>query len=188
MMAFKEHTLDIADHGRVEHLTYKGLLSFHQGEAIWGASVGFRAMQAAGLALSHEKLWDRNALSIVSAHPGPGVRDAIEFITRCVSRNRFRLLDPQQPLQCNQNMQFRWWATQNDNTVDVQLRKGFVPSHFFELVERVGSDQEKPADSQSLQTLKAELTERLWLEPLRILFYVTNSTKSTAQDMPQCTN
>lgn len=187
-MAFKEQALDIADNGHVEHLTYEGLLSFHQGGAIWGASVGFRAMQAAGLALSREKLWDRNLLAIVSAHPGPGVRDAIEFVTQCVSRNRFQLLDPQQPLQCNQNMKFRWWVTQNDKTIDVQLRKRFVPPQFFALVERVGSKHEKPADSQSLHTLKADLTERLWHEPLHTLFQVTNSAKPMAQDMPQCTN
>ena len=92
MNVFQEQTLDIADNGRVEHLTYEGLLTFHQGEALWGASVGFRAMQAAGSSLSTERLWDRARILIVSAHPGPGVRDAIEYVTHCVSRNRFRLL------------------------------------------------------------------------------------------------
>jgi hypothetical protein len=74
-------TLDILDDGRFLRLTYQELLTFHHDNAVWGATVGYRAMQAAGGALSHETLWDRKFLSIVSAHPGPGVRDAIEFVT-----------------------------------------------------------------------------------------------------------
>jgi hypothetical protein len=181
-------TLDILEDGRFLRLTYQELLAFHHGNAMWGASVVYRAMQAAGEALSHETLWDRKFLSIVSAHPGPGVCDAIEFVTRCVSRKRFQLFDPQQPVTCNQHMEFRWWVTQHDQTVDVELRKGFVPAQFFELVGRVGSEHEKPDDSLTLEGLKADLTDRLWHEPLDTLFKVTASTKSPTQDSLACTN
>jgi hypothetical protein len=180
--------LEILDDGQVQHLTYDNLLAFHHGHAVWGLSVGYRAMQAAGQTLSHETLWDRKFLFIVSAHPGPGVRDAIEFVTRCVSRKQFQLLNPQQPVACHQHMEFRWWVTQHDHTVDVQLRNGFVPTQFFEIVERVGSEQENPGDSLTLEELKADLTERLWHEPLHTPFQVTAGTNSPARGRPACTN
>ncbi|HBP86541.1 MAG TPA: hypothetical protein DD706_02455 [Nitrospiraceae bacterium] len=188
MKLLTSEILEILEDGQFQRLTYAGLLAFHQGNAIWGASVGYRAMQAAGWALSHEQLWDRRGLFVVSAHPGPGVRDAIEFVTRCVSRKRFQLLDPHQPAVCNQHMQFRWWVTQHDRTVDVELREGFVPAQFFELVEQVESEQKTPSDSLTLEKVKAELTERLWHEPLTTLFEVTASGTTTVPDRLACTN
>ncbi|GJL67153.1 MAG: hypothetical protein NPIRA05_21240 [Nitrospirales bacterium] len=188
MKLLTSEIIEILEDGEIQRLTYAGLLAFHRGNAVWGASVGYRAMQAAGWALSQESIWDRKFLFVVSAHPGPGVRDAIEFVTRCVKRNRFQLLDPQQPVACNQRIQFRWWVTQHDRTVDVTLRKGFVPEQFFDLVERVGSDHKKPADSLTLEKLKAELTERLWHEPFTTLFEVNAVAKSPISDRLACTN
>jgi hypothetical protein len=188
MKLLTSEILEILEDGKLQRLTYAGLLAFHQGDAVWGASVGYRAMQAAGWALSHEQLWDRKGLFVVSAQPGPGVRDAIEFVTRCVSRKRFQLLDPHQPAVCNQPMQFRWWVTHHDRTVDVELKKGFVPAQFFELLERVGSDRETPSDSLNLEKLKADLTERLWDEPFTAPFDLTASGKSTVLDRFACTN
>ncbi|MGB5054919.1 MAG: hypothetical protein WBO24_11045 [Nitrospirales bacterium] len=188
MKLLTSEILEILEDGQLKRLTYTGLLAFHGGNAVWGASVGYRAMQAAGWALSYEQLWDRKYLFVASAHPGPGVRDAIEFVTRCVSRKRFQLLDPHQPAVCNQHMQFRWWVAHHDRTVDVELKKGFVPAQFFELLERVGSDRETPSDSLNLEKLKADLTERLWDEPLTALFDVTASGKSTVLGRLACTN
>lgn len=188
MKLLNSEILEIVDGGQLQRLTYAGLLAFHGGNAVWGASVGYRAMQAAGWALSYEQLWDRKGLFVVSAHPGPGVRDAIEFVTRCVSQKRFQLLDFHQPAVCNQHMQFRWWVTHDDRTVDVELKKGFVPAQFFELLERVGSDRETPSDSLNLEKLKAVLTERLWHEPLTALFDLTASGKSIVLEQFACTN
>lgn len=85
-------------------------------------------------------------------------------------------------------MEFCWWATQHDQTVDVQLREGFVPGQFFDLMERVGSEHEKPVDSLMLEGLKAGLTERQWHESLPTFFQMTAGTKSPAQDRLTCTN
>jgi hypothetical protein len=60
MKSLNAETLEILTDGQLECLTDQGFISFHRGNATWGASVGCRAMQAAGLALSNEKLWDRN--------------------------------------------------------------------------------------------------------------------------------
>ena len=188
MYAFKDQTLDIADNGHVEHLTYAGLLSFHQVGAIWGATVGYRAMQVAALALSTERLWDRTLLSVTSAHPGPGVRDAIEYVTRCVSQNRFHLLDPIQPAKCNASMEYRWWISHSTQNIEIELRHGFVPSQFFDLVERMGTAREHWDDEIQLESLKTTLTKKIWQEPLQKLFCTTSNAVPLPQEIDQCTN
>ena len=157
MTAHHIHCCHIAENDQVQHLTYEGLLAFHQGEAIWGASVGFRAMQTAGLALSTNRLRDRKDLSVVSAHPGPGVRDAIEYVTRCVSRDRFRLFGSNQSSGCQAKMEFRWWVSDSSKTVEIGLCPGLVPSNFFDLLERVGSPQELSNDETLLETSQSRI-------------------------------
>lgn len=188
MRTFTEHTVDIADNGHVEHLTYRGLLSFQQGEAIWGASVGFRAMQTAGLVLSRTRLWDREFLSVMSAHPGSGVLGAIEYVTHCASRNRFHLLDPTQSTGCHGNMEFRWWVSDSSQCVEIELCHGFVPQQFFEFVDRVGSSKEKADDKSKLEELKQELTTKVLMGPLEEIFYSTDVLNPIPREANQCTN
>ncbi|MBA2491644.1 MAG: hypothetical protein ACR2KU_09075 [Gammaproteobacteria bacterium] len=154
--------LAIADRSKVRHLTYAGLLDFHQGDSWWGLSVGFRALQVAGKVLSREKLWDREHLRITSAHPGPGVRDAIEYVTRCVSRGRFRLACSRDEIRCSRNMRFEWRVSDERETVRVRLRRGFVPDAFFDLLDRVNTPRESPEDRQRFDDFKRELSDRLW--------------------------
>lgn len=54
MKRLTSEILEILEDGQLQRLTDAGLLSFYHGNAVWGASVGYRAMQAAGRALSRE--------------------------------------------------------------------------------------------------------------------------------------
>ncbi len=58
MKLLTSEILEILEDGQLQRLTYTGLLACHRGNAVWGARVGYRAMQAAGWALSHGQLWD----------------------------------------------------------------------------------------------------------------------------------
>ena len=48
MKLLTSEILDILEEGQLQRLTNAGLLAFHHGNALWGVSVGYRAMQAAG--------------------------------------------------------------------------------------------------------------------------------------------
>ncbi len=175
MPTAKPQSLAILDGGRLELLDYDGLLQFHLGSAIWGATVAFRALQRAAPCLSATSLWDRRSLMATSAHPGPGVRDAFEYVTRCVSRGRYRLTHPQQEGQCHKDMQYAWWIDDGTRTVSVSLREGFVPAEFFGLVDRIETPTEQPGDKEQFEQLKVELTKRVLVESLDDLFHVTVS-------------
>lgn len=71
------------------YFKYEDLTDFHKGDSWFGCSVAYRTMQLAARELSKERLWSRQQLSIISAHPGPGVKDAIELITHTISINNF---------------------------------------------------------------------------------------------------
>lgn len=168
----QDRTLEIADNGQIQRLEYAELVARHKGNALWGCSVGFRALQIAGHLLSEERLWDRTDLTVISGHPGPGVRDAIEYVTHCVSHKRFRLSDPEMEAQCSGDIKFEWRISNYRETVEVQLRPDFIPAEFFRLLDRLNTNQQKDDDLRSLEELKSNLTNCLWQEPLEFEYRV----------------
>src|ERR1043166_3497308 len=137
----------IRDDGRVHELRYDGAMTYHAGSFWWGTAVGYRAMQAAAEALSLDQLWSRDGLYIVSAHPGPGVRDAINYVTRTVDRDRFVCVeDGACGGRCHSSMKFEWWVSDGATTTTVRLRPDFVPPEFYHLSDRLGVPEPAAAD------------------------------------------
>ncbi len=160
--------LVIADHGIVQRLSYPGLLAYHGGAAVLGATIGYRAMQCAGDLLSKEKLWDRRDIRVENEHPGPGVRDAIEYVTRCVIRNRYTLVTDQ--TTCNAGMKFIWRINDGRWQVEVKLRPSVLPDRFFQLLETINNDRSAEEARQELEELKQSESRALWSRPLQELF------------------
>lgn len=164
--------ITISDRGTLLTLNYAGLEQFHRGDSWFGCCVGFRALQMAAEVFDSLGGWDRHNLYIVSAHPGPGVRDAIEYATGCVHLKRFRLLNEQSGQQgCSRSMQFIWWLSNGHRTVRVQLRDDFVPEAFYVLLDRLNTDKEQPGDKQAFTHFKIELSNQLWDEALSSAFH-----------------
>src|SRR3984885_1563143 len=140
-------TIRIKDRGAIEELDYNGAITAHVGSLWWGTAVGYRAMQAAAQALSEDGLWSRDDLYIVSAHPGPGVRDAIDYVTDTVDRERYKVfLEDNCGMKCNSAMKFEWWVSDGKRTAFVRLREDFVPRAFYELSDRLGTDAQTEED------------------------------------------
>ncbi len=166
--------INIADDGQVLRLNFSGLLEYHGGGAVFGAAVGFRALQAAGRILSRDQTWDRKNLQVFTGHPGPGVRDAIEYVTRVVTRGGFQ---PPAETQCNSSMKFVWKMDEGKSSVILRLRDGFLPPRFFELLDRIQSDKDTPDARKEFAALKLQLSRSIWDQPLDELFeinYVEN--------------
>jgi hypothetical protein len=161
--------ITIADEGKILQLNYSGLLEYHGGSAVFGATVGFRALQVAGQELSSSEIWDRKNITVQSEHPGPGVRDAIEFVTRCVTRGGFQASTR---TECNSGMKFVWTVTVEKQSVTVRLRDGFLPQRFFELLNLINNDSENPAYRNEFDALKLQLSQSLWNQPLNELFEI----------------
>lgn len=167
--------ISIADNGKILNLSYDGLLTYHGEGAVFGAAVGFRALQAASKALSQREIWDRKDLKVISEHPGPGVRDAIEYVTRCVTRGGFELQADESA--CHSKMKFVWQVSDDQLSVSVRLNDGFLPRRFFELLDRIVNDQEVPEDRREFDDLKLFMSRSLWEKPLEELFEINCSGK-----------
>jgi len=163
----------IKDKDEVKELTYNGAMSKHIGSLWWGTAVGYRAMQAAAQALSRDGLWSRDDLYVVGAHPGPGVRDAIDYVTGVVGRDRYKVvLDDKCGMKCNSAMKFEWWVSDGRRTAAVRLREDFVPRAFYELSDRLGTGDETEEDSRQFEISKVTLSTRIWSSPLERNFDV----------------
>jgi hypothetical protein len=163
----------IKDKGEIKELDYDGAMTHHMNSLWWGTAVGYRAMQAAAKALSTDGLWSRDDLYVVGAHPGPGVRDAIDYVTDTVGRDRYKvMLDDNCGMKCNSTMKFEWWVSDGKRTASVRLRDDFVPRAFYELSDRLGTDAQTDDDSILFEISKVNLSTRIWATPLEKNFIV----------------
>jgi hypothetical protein len=170
-------TIRIKDHGEVLELDYDGAVCQHPGSLWWGTAVGFRAMQVAAQALSQDDLWDREKLYIVSGHPGPGVKDTIDYITGAASRDRYNVVVAEGcGMQCNSKMKYEWWVSDGEKTANINLRPDFVPREFYDLTDRLEVNETvkeiTKEDIKAFRIFKVNLSTRIWNFPLEESFRV----------------
>ena len=166
-------TIRIKDKGEVLELDYDGAICQHPGSLWWGTAVGFRAMQVAAQALSKDELWSRDNLYVVTGHPGPGVKDTIDYVTGTASRDRYKTsLAEGCEMKCNSKMKYEWWVSDGVKTVNINLRPDFVPREFYELSDRLETNETTKEDIKSFRIFKVNLSTRIWNAPLEENFSV----------------
>jgi hypothetical protein len=170
-------TIRIKDRGEVLELDYDGAVCQHPGSLWWGTAVGFRAMQVAAQALSQDDLWDREKLYIVSGHPGPGVKDTIDYVTGAASRDRYNVVVAEGcGMQCNSKMKYEWWVSDGEKTANINLRPDFVPREFYDLTDRLEVNETvkeiTKEDIKAFRIFKVNLSTRIWNFPLEESFRV----------------
>lgn len=144
-------------------LTYSGLRSFHMDGNHAMLAIAFLSMEGALRWLSHHGGPHRHQVSVRCAHPGTGVRDAIEYVTRAVTRGEFEL-DKAMPLpRINPNADFAYaWQLGNEqHRVLCQVRPGVLPGRFFELFGLARQGQQTPETRAELDHLKLDIETRV---------------------------
>ena len=161
----------INDDGRLVVLDYESFLAYHGGGAFTGAAIGFRAMDCAGTALSRGELWDRKELSVTTPHSGPGVRDAIEFVTRCVTRGRFRVDEGiERTSPCASHRAFQFTVSDGRQQVQIALRSAVLAEEFFDAVRRSTESQGSDQLRDELAALKKAAAAKVIAVPMAELF------------------
>ncbi len=175
----------IVDNGKVETLDYQEATAKHQRSLWWGTAVGYRAMQAAAIALSKETLWEREGLVVVSGHPGPGVIDSINYVTHTADTDRLTIMqNPNCVNRCNSEMKFEWWVCNGKQTAHVKLNDGFVPQDFYDLIDRRVYNEANEADDKLFELYKVNLSSRIWVAPLERNFTVDITRPLAAGEIP----
>lgn len=161
----------VVDHGEVLTLDYQEATRRHQRSLWWGTAVGYRAMQVAAVALSEDRLWQRDNLVAISAHPGPGVLDSLNYVTLCADRGTLTVMQNDRCAnRCNSEMKFEWWVSDGDRTAHVMLNEDFVPREFYELIDRRVYSETRADDDKLFELYKVNLSSRIWVTPLEQSF------------------
>lgn len=161
----------IKDQGRLLVLNYESFLAYHGGGALAGAAIGFRAMEYAGITLSRAGLWDRKDLSVTTWHCGPGVRDAIEYVTRCVTRGHFRVDEQhEKDNPCASQVAFHFTVSDGQQQAEIAMRTGVVARKFIEAARCFKEDGEADPEREELAALKAAVAVKVMAKPLEELF------------------
>lgn len=150
---------------------FDALAAYHGQAALAMLAVTFQA-QAAGLALlSPDAPPRRSALSIVSGHPGPGVRDAFEFVTRAVTRGAY-VVDrslPEARLVPGFDISYSFRITLDGRTVELAVKPDTLPERFFALnFTRDRSDEQNVELSQ----VKRSAARAVLARPAETLFVI----------------
>lgn len=172
----------VRDGRDVIEIGFADIEKFHGYSNIAGAAVGFKALQAACGALFPGLPAPRATMAVVSGHPGSGVRDAIEMVTRAHTRGAYTIdtARPKARLNPYRELSFSFTvATADGCRADVELRPGVLPPRFFDLMERVNEANAEAARTE-LDQLKRALAARIVPTPASALFIVTLSAANDA--------
>lgn len=132
---------------------FPALAAYHGQSALAMLAITFQGLRAALTHLSPTSPAPRAEISIVSGHPGPGVRDAFEFVTRAATRGTY-VVDrslPKARLNPRTEISYSFRLTLRDRTVEAALRPGFLPQRFFDLFGLVAADTSYTAELSALK-------------------------------------
>ena len=153
-------TLVVLDHGEPISISFDDLLKYHGRASIAGVAHAFKAMERAFPLLSPGQPPARYDITVQSAFPGGGARDAFEMVTRAVTGDRYEVAPelagtevPEAP-----GGRFFFRLSYRGTVVDLALRQGLVPEEFLQVACR---EAPTPAEADRAQELKEEMADRL---------------------------
>lgn len=164
-------SLLVLSEGEPLTLTYEGAAAYHGHAALAMLALTYQGLRGALPRLSPEGPAPRSGLAVLSGHPGPGVRDAIEFVTRATTRGAYQVDRslPEARLNPHLEISYSFRITLGDRTVRAALRPGVLPDRFFELV---GTPPERhtPETRAEAAALKRSIAGRVLQEAPEALY------------------
>lgn len=138
-------------------ITFEAVEAYHGHQALAMLAITYQGLRGA-LALLADHPLSRANLTVVSGHPGPGVRDAFEFVTRAVTRGVYTVdLSLPEARYCNKkDKSYSFFLCGNNKKVQAILKPGILPARFFALLG--SADQ---ADQKEHQQLRREIANRV---------------------------
>jgi hypothetical protein len=156
--AEKEPTITITAEEEPIEIGFPMVAAYHGQSALAMAAIVFQAMRAAFALLSPERIPARREVSIVSGHPGPGVRDAFEVVTRAVTRGAYTIDRslPEARFLPGHDISYSFRMTVGERTAEIALLPGVLPKRFFELVFAKARTTEQERELSALKRTIAE--------------------------------
>ena len=155
--------IKVLENGEPILFTFEDLMRYHGNLLPGGVAHGFKSLQAALILLGAENNAERREIQVATAFSGAGARDAIEMVTRAVSRGQYQV-DESLALPFRGFLSpyvFRF--TYRSRSVTLQVREGMVRADFRAL-SALGSSRTAEQEQQ-LIALRQEMADRLKFLP-----------------------
>lgn len=172
----------IKDRQDIIEIGFEDIEKYHGQAFIALAAVTFKAMQAAFALLFPHEPPKREEISIVTGHPGQGVRDSFEVVTRAASRGAYTVDTTRTQARLNPGVEISYSfdiVADDGRRAEIVLREGILPDRFFELFKAVrrpavtGSEQlELDQFKAEFDLLKRSLAARILVRPASELFAI----------------
>lgn len=163
-------TLSFKDVDGPIEISFDDVKKYHGTRSLCGLSVGYTVMGAAWSSLSDGEPLDRDDITVETAFGGPGARDAVEMITRAVSRQAFQVVTNKQPDdQIAEAAKGAYWyrITANGKSVELGLKEDLLPKDFIRLRRKLLAGDATAEEAKTFRGLQRELSSRLLsMDPL----------------------
>lgn len=159
----------IYDEDELVEITMEDIGKYH-GDICVCLVMGVRAAQLAISKLWKDEIPKRGDFKIIAACPTAGNKDALEFITRVITREKGRDFNLRLPEGIDiKNMSrdafaFTFIRKSNNKGIKIRVKEGVFPKGFFELRNKVKFDMPTRAtldEKRTLQRVKQKLRDSL---------------------------
>lgn len=165
----------IRDRKEIIEIHFSDVRKYHGSMALMAIGVGFRVLQAAFAELYGEEVPNREDISILSGHAGPGFRDVFEFVTRAVTRGAYQVDTsyPQGQYDPYRAQSYSYVITDHQGSkVEVTLKEDFLPLKFYDYLKKGRDGNMSEAELEDNEQLKVELCERALALPQEELLLI----------------
>lgn len=168
----RDHVVQIMGEEAVIDIPFDAVAAYHGHGALAMLAITYMGMHGA-LARLDGELPRRAELSVLSGHPGPGVRDAFEFIARVVTRGCYEV-DTSLPwarYSLDGARSYSFVLSCRGQEVRAVLREGALPPAFFELLA-----SRQPEDAEPFRLLRRKLAHEILARTPEELFEFSLNT------------
>lgn len=176
---FPDVVLQIAGEEGVIDIPFSAVAAYHGHAALAMLALIYQGLRGALAQLEQDgQPVPRKELDVISGHPGPGVRDAFEFVTRAVTRQCY-VVDTSLPCarySRNKDKSYSFWLRRKSTQVQGILKEGVLPDRFFELL---GSQDQQTR--QEFSALRRQIADAvLQKTPQQLFDYRVEATAEAA--------
>lgn len=154
-------------------ISFNDIEKYHGQAAIAMVAVTFKALQAAFAVLSPHAPPRREDIRIISGHPGPGVRDTFEMVTRAVTRGAYTVDTARTAARLSSLANASYGfdiRIKGERRVEISLKPGILPERFFDLQDRQRRKVATDAEREELVQLKRTIVAQVLPRPAEGLF------------------
>ncbi|MEM9223151.1 MAG: hypothetical protein AAGB11_12210 [Pseudomonadota bacterium] len=163
------NVLKIKESDRILSFTFDDLVNFHGTRSICGLTVGYKVLERAFGALGADVTpLARPDISVSTAFPGPGARDAFECVTRAVSRERYNIVKDVRPSENVAEAAFgAYWfrVTYGFYSIDLGVKPDVIRPDFLALRRKEKAGEVEEAELAVFRDLQWELSDRIREQP-----------------------